>query len=129
MLSEQKLNVNLALFWKKDGKFWLNIGSTPSFGIKTAMEGTANLLFAPDSAVLEECRRFIDLYWQIGVPLNKKICNIPHLIPARCTEEAEFLWNYYQEQCLSNSDVNGDEINLDSVQITDSGEVIVPKGT
>ena len=128
MLREQILNVNLALFWKKDDKCWLNIGSTPSFGINTALEGTANLLFTPEPAVLEECKKFIDLHWKIGIPLNKKVCNIPHLIPAKGTEEAELLWNYYQDQCLSDSDDTGAELNLDKVQIADNGEVIVAKG-
>ena len=128
MLREQTLNVNLALFWKKEDKCWLNIGSTPSFGINTALEGTANLLFTPEPAVLEECKKFIDLHWELGIPLNKKVCNIPHLIPAKGTEEAQRLWKYYQDQCLSEDDNTGIELNLDTVQINHDGAVIVAKG-
>ena len=126
-IREQILSINLSLIQRNE-EYWLNLGSASSLGIGTPIEGTANLLFRPDAIIINECRKFIDLHWLLGITLTRELCDIPFLIPAQGTEEARVLWECYQNKCLNNNEISKAEITLDTIQVNDSGEVVLASG-
>ncbi|BBA70620.1 hypothetical protein [Geobacter sulfurreducens] len=86
-ISRESLNTSIA------------IGPTANFGITEALEAQANLVFKADAPTVDSWRKWFELLWLKSSPLSESTAQIPHLVPARGTDEAEEMWRQYEVEC------------------------------
>ena len=100
-LREEKISMNVVVGFNAEGKCFLHIGSLESVGVGCDSVATANLLIeSPEPLLVDECRKFFDYHWELGVELNDSTARMPRLFPAKGDPEATLAWQQYQSMCI-----------------------------
>ena len=71
------------------------LGATPNCGMSGVDRTQVNIGFTPELTLFDRWRRWFDWAWLHSAQLSESAVEIPALVPARGTVEAEALWNSY----------------------------------